>query len=102
TLIANAVDLGPHRAIVRVAARELDPDSDLGDRPVTVDVGPLTTDETERALAGGLATAETLVDRRLIAGALLHLGASVCATASAPSRWSVADPASTPSTGDHP
>ena len=38
TLIANAVDID-HPAIERRPARELDPDSDLGDLPVTVAVG---------------------------------------------------------------
>ncbi|WP_204349766.1 hypothetical protein, partial [Klebsiella pneumoniae] len=41
TLIANAVDLD-HPAIRRRPARNLDPDSDLGDRLVTVGVGDLT------------------------------------------------------------
>src|SRR6185369_15658356 len=40
TLIANAVDID-HPAIERRPARDLDPDSDLGDLPVTVAVGPL-------------------------------------------------------------
>ena len=35
TLIANAVDLPGHPAIKRMPARELAPDSDLGDRLVT-------------------------------------------------------------------
>ena len=38
TLIANAVDIDSP-AIMRRPARELDPDSDLGDRLVTVSVG---------------------------------------------------------------
>ena len=39
TIIANAVDLPGHPAIIRVPARELAPDSDLGIRPVTQAVG---------------------------------------------------------------
>src|ERR1700726_3254587 len=35
TIIANAVDLPGHPAISHIAARELSPDSDLGDRLVT-------------------------------------------------------------------
>ena len=42
-MIANAVN-SDHPAIVRRPARELDPDSDLGDLPVTVAVGPLPSD----------------------------------------------------------
>ena len=41
TIIANAVDLPGHPAIVRVPARELAPDSDLGDHAVTQAVGSL-------------------------------------------------------------
>ncbi len=42
TLIANAVDLPGHPAIRRTPACDLDPQSDLGERRVTVAVGPLT------------------------------------------------------------
>src|SRR5882672_3218248 len=38
TIIANAVDLPGHPHIARVAACELAPDTDLGDRPVTQSV----------------------------------------------------------------
>ena len=37
TLIANAVDLPGHSAIVRQPANELSPDSDLGERLVTTE-----------------------------------------------------------------
>ena len=43
TLIANAVNID-HPSIERRPARELDPDSDLLDLPVTVAVGPLPSD----------------------------------------------------------
>ena len=39
TIIANAVDLPGHPAVRRMPANELQPDSDLGARPVTRDVG---------------------------------------------------------------
>ena len=39
TLIANAVDLPGHPGVRRAPARELQADTDLGDRPVTVAVG---------------------------------------------------------------
>jgi ApbE superfamily uncharacterized protein (UPF0280 family) len=72
TLIANAVDIDSP-AIIRRPARELDPDSDLCDRPVTVSVGPLSPAEIEAALAGGLARAAGFQHRGLIAGACLML-----------------------------
>ena len=48
TMVANAVDLPGHPAIARAPAGEIDPDSDLGDRLVTVDVGALARDEIDR------------------------------------------------------
>ena len=47
TVIANAVDLPGHPAILRRPACELQPDSDLGDRLVTRDVGALSEQEIE-------------------------------------------------------
>jgi ApbE superfamily uncharacterized protein (UPF0280 family) len=73
TLIANAVDIADHPAIRRRPARELDPQSDLGERRVTVAVGPLTADEIDRALASGAAEAELWRDRGLIEAAALRL-----------------------------
>ncbi len=73
TVIANAVDLPGHPAIVRVPAHDLQPDSDLGHRLVTRAVGALTADEIAAALAAGAAVAEVLVGRGLIAAAALHL-----------------------------
>jgi len=73
TLIANAVDLPGHPAIRRVPASELEPDSDLGVRLVTVDVGALTLEEVERALARGAAEAERMRSDGQIASALLCL-----------------------------
>lgn len=73
TLIANAVDLPGHPAIARRPASELAPDSDLGQRLVTVGVGPLTAFETDAALAAGLREAEALRRRGLVAAAALFL-----------------------------
>jgi ApbE superfamily uncharacterized protein (UPF0280 family) len=73
TMIANAVDLPGHRAIRRVPASEIDPDSDLGDRPVTLNVGKLTQPEIVAALAAGAAKAEALREAGLIFGAVLLL-----------------------------
>jgi ApbE superfamily uncharacterized protein (UPF0280 family) len=53
TLIANAVDLPGHPAIMRAPAHTLDPDSDLGARPVTVGLGSLSDAEIDAALARG-------------------------------------------------
>ncbi len=58
SLIANAVDLPGHPAIERAPADELDPDSDLGDRPVTVAVHELSDTDIATALDRGVATAE--------------------------------------------
>jgi uncharacterized protein len=74
TLIANAVDIPGHPAIRRAPARDLDPQSDLGERRVTVAVGPLTQDETNLALAFGAAEAELWRDSGLIESAALSLG----------------------------
>lgn len=73
TLIANAVDLPGHPAIRRVPARDLAPDTDLGDRPVTQDVGALASGEVARALDNGLAVAEDFRRRGLIAASALFL-----------------------------
>ncbi len=71
TLIGNAVNFD-HPAIERAPAAALDPDSDLGELLVTVHVGELPADAVSRALARGRASAQTMLDRNLIAGALLR------------------------------
>ena len=73
TLIANAVDLPGHPAVARQPARQLAPDSDLGDRLVTTGVGALSQTEIELALARGLAVAENFRRRGLIEAAVLFL-----------------------------
>ncbi|WP_338697945.1 UPF0280 family protein [Bradyrhizobium sp. 26S5] len=73
TVIANAVDLPGHSAILRVQASELQPDSDLGVRLVTRDVGPLAEHEIEQALEAGAARARDLLMSGLIEGAALRL-----------------------------
>lgn len=72
TLIANAVD-ADHPAIERAPASELDPDSDLGARPVTVAVGALPAAVVDAALDAGLAAAERYLGLGLIHGAALSL-----------------------------
>jgi ApbE superfamily uncharacterized protein (UPF0280 family) len=73
TIIANAVDLPEHPAIVRVPARELDPESDLGERLATQAVGDLTSVEVGKALSAGSRTADRLLRIGLIRAAALHL-----------------------------
>jgi uncharacterized protein len=73
TIIANAVDLPGHPAIIRQPANELQPDSDLGPRLVTRDVGQLSDAEIAEALAAGEARARQLLTIGLIDGAALCL-----------------------------
>src|SRR5450631_160894 len=73
TIIANAIDLPGHPAIVRIAARELQPDSDLGERLVTQAVGHLTAREIDQALTAGSVTADRLLRIGLIRSAALSL-----------------------------
>ena len=73
TMIANTIDLPGHRAIVRIPACELTPDSDLGKRAVTQAVGELTTEEVNQALVSGARTAERLLRVGLIRSAALNL-----------------------------
>ncbi|HYN39456.1 MAG TPA: UPF0280 family protein [Rhodospirillales bacterium] len=72
TLIANAVD-ADHPAVVRRPAREITEDSDLGELPVVVALGPLPLHDIAAALDGGLAEAERMQAAGLIAGAFLSL-----------------------------
>jgi len=78
TIIANAVDLPGHPAIVRRPANELQPDSDLGPRLVTRQVGALGKAEIASALLAGATKARQLLDLGLIEGAALHLQGEIC------------------------
>ena len=73
TLLANAVDLPGDPAVTRAAARSLSPDSDLGDRLVTVHVAPLPAARIAQALDAGERAAHDMLARGLIGGALLVL-----------------------------
>lgn len=73
TMIANAVDLPGHGAISRRPAVEMQAESDLGTRLVTVAVGPLIEAEIDRALSAGLAAARSFAARGLIEGAAVFL-----------------------------
>ena len=72
TLVANAVDLD-HPAVRRTPARLLDPDSDLGDRLVTIEVGLLEPAAVEEALERGAAKARRFLASGRIGGAVLLL-----------------------------
>jgi uncharacterized protein len=73
TIIANAVDLPGHPAIIRKPANELQVDSDLGPRLVTREVGNVSEAEIAQALAAGEARARQLLAAGLIDCAALCL-----------------------------
>jgi uncharacterized protein len=73
TIIANAVDLPGHPAIIRCPANELQPDSDVGARLVTRAVGALREREIDDALSAGVGRAQQLLAAGLIEGAALRL-----------------------------
>jgi ApbE superfamily uncharacterized protein (UPF0280 family) len=73
TIIANAADLPGHPAVIRCPANELQPDSDLGARLVTRNVGQLSDGEVTVALEAGAACARKLLAADLIDGAALRL-----------------------------
>ncbi len=100
TMIANDVDVDA-ATIIRRPACELKDDTDLGPRPVTVDVGALSTEQIERALAAGAAHAQRLLDAGTIAAAVMCLRGSARAvggvaalTAPVPDRGGSQPPAS--------
>jgi len=73
TVIANAVNLPDHRGITRLPAREISPDSDLGDLHVTRGVEPLSDFEIFAALDSGVRVAKTLLAQGLIHSSALCL-----------------------------
>jgi uncharacterized protein len=73
TVIANAVDLPGHPGVTRVPATDIDPDSDLGGRLVTLDVPALERHDIDLALRAGAEKAEALRQAGLIYGAVLVL-----------------------------
>jgi ApbE superfamily uncharacterized protein (UPF0280 family) len=72
TMIANRVNCD-HPAIVRAPANSLKDDTDLGDLPVTVDVGVLPSAMVEGALEQGVWQANCLLRSNAIFGAVLAL-----------------------------
>lgn len=73
TLIANAVDLPGHPAIIRKPANSLQHDTDLGDKMVVTQFGRLTIDETETALSNGEKIAKSMLAAGHIHAAALFL-----------------------------
>jgi len=73
TLLANAVDLPNHPAVTRAPANTIDPDTDLGEKLVTVDCGILSDFDKEHAVASGVRVARRMLERRLIRGAAIFL-----------------------------
>ncbi len=73
TLVANAVNLPNSKKITRRPAMSLSPDSDLGNRLVTVDVAVLTTSERAQALEAGSRLATCFCDAGLVQAVYLHL-----------------------------
>ncbi len=73
TIIGNAVDVPGHPAIIRRAADGIDPDSDLGGRLVTWDVGELAPDDVDAALDAGRGVADALASAGRIETAVLTL-----------------------------
>jgi len=76
TMVANAVNID-HPAIRRRPAFEVDDNTDLGRRAVTVDVGPLPDETVDAALANGVRRAEALLARGLVWGAVIVLQSRV-------------------------
>lgn len=77
TVIGNSVDLPGHPAVVRRPACELQPDSDLGHRLVTCEVGELGDGDVARALAAGERCAQALLSDGLIEAAVLQLRGTI-------------------------
>jgi ApbE superfamily uncharacterized protein (UPF0280 family) len=73
TLIANAVDLPGHPAILREPATLQDPDSDLGDRHIVRSVGALDRFAVDSALNNGANRAQTLLKGCPLTAAVLWL-----------------------------
>ena len=73
TVIANAVDLPGHTGIMRIPAREICPESDLGELRVTRSVCPLAVSDIEAALDSGAGIARLLLEKGLIHSAALGL-----------------------------
>ena len=77
TLIANEVNCDSD-CIDRVQALEIDPDSDLKEKLVTLKVGNLDENEISKALARGARFAQKLIDDKKIFGVFIYLQGHNC------------------------
>jgi len=84
TLIANDVYVETP-TVRQVPAQSLDPESDLGDRLVTVAVGDLASAEISQALDAGSATAQAMLSAGLIHATYLALAGKSRVIGAAPS-----------------
>jgi hypothetical protein len=91
TVIANDVDLPGRPEILRRPACELQPDSDLGVIPVTVNVAPLAPADVDAALSRGMATAKRLASQGLILAAALHLQGDTRVMGAIENKWKAAN-----------
>lgn len=80
TLIANAVDIPDHPAVIRRPANDVVDDSDLGTRPVVVDCGPLGAPDRDFGLRSGLECALSMLNQNAIIAAALFLQGDALAT----------------------
>jgi len=83
TIIANAVDLPGHPAVLRCPANEMQVESDLGPRLVTCEVGELSATDVARALAAGADCAQGALAAGWIEGAALCLKGKVATVGAA-------------------
>ncbi len=84
TVIANAVNLPNLPGVTRIPARNISPDSDLGDLLVTRGVEELSPLEVDTALENGLLVATILQEKGLIHSAALCLQKCVRVLPTAP------------------
>ena len=73
TLIANAVNLPVAQEVTRTPAASIQPDSDLGNRLVTINVAPLSDINKKQALNAGVQCAKKLMNQGNIHSCYLHL-----------------------------
>ncbi|WP_439141000.1 UPF0280 family protein [Planktotalea sp.] len=73
TLIAGAVDVPDHPAILRAPAKQIREGSDLGAREVVTQVGDLGAKDVSSALEFGVQRAKQMQQQGLIQAASLHL-----------------------------
>lgn len=79
TSIANACFV-EDKQIIQIPANKIDPDTDLANIPVTLNVGSLHPDKVKKALGSALQKAEILTGNSLIKGALIYAGDSFVKT----------------------